>query len=58
MKKLRVYIDTSVISHLQADDAPGKMEATHNFWKFLYDYECYISELVIAEIASCPEPKK
>ena len=33
MKKLKVYLDTSVISHLQADDVPEKMEITNNLWK-------------------------
>jgi predicted nucleic acid-binding protein len=60
MKKLKIYIDTSVISHLQADDVPEKMTITHEFWKCLVkgEYEAYISELVVAEFNNCPEPKK
>jgi hypothetical protein len=37
MKKLKIYLDTSVISHLQADDVPEKMAITHKFWGFTYD---------------------
>jgi len=32
VKKLKIYFDTSVISHLQADDVPEKMEITKKFW--------------------------
>jgi len=28
MRKLRLYLDTSVISHLFADDTPEKMQRT------------------------------
>jgi len=60
MKKLKIYLDTSVISHLQADDVPEKMAKTLEFWEYLAneEYESYISELVIAEFNNCPEPKK
>jgi predicted nucleic acid-binding protein len=60
MKKLKIYLDTSVISHLQADDAPEKMAKTLEFWKYLIngEYDAYISELVIAEFNNCSEPKK
>ena len=60
MKKLKIYIDTSVVSHIQADDVPEKMEKTLEFWKSIIkgEYEAYISELVIAEFNNCPEPKK
>ncbi len=60
MKKLKIYIDTSVISHLQADDMPDRMSKTHKFWENLdkKEYEFYISELVMAEINNCPEPKR
>lgn len=60
MKKLKIYLDTSVISHLKADDTPEKMQKTIKFWNYVIDgtYESYISELVIAEFNNCPEPKK
>jgi len=32
MKKLKIYLDTSVISHLLADDVPEKMDITKKLW--------------------------
>jgi predicted nucleic acid-binding protein len=60
MKKLKIYLHTSVISHLQAEDVPEKMARTLEFWECLVkeEYEAYISELVIAEFNNCPEQKK
>lgn len=60
MKKLKIYLDTSVISHLQADDVPEKMAKTLEFWDSIWlgEYRVYISDLVAAEIEECHEPKK
>ncbi|MDL2234636.1 type II toxin-antitoxin system VapC family toxin [Christensenellaceae bacterium OttesenSCG-928-L17] len=60
MKKLRIYLDTSVISHLFADDTPDKMADTIRLWKELAarQYEAYISPVVTAEIQRCAEPKR
>lgn len=60
MKKFRIYLDTSVISHLHADDVPEKMSKTVEFWNCIEqgEYGVYISDLVVAEIEECPEPKK
>ncbi|MFZ3102940.1 MAG: PIN domain nuclease [Desulfitobacteriaceae bacterium] len=60
MKKLKIYLDTSVISHLQADDVPEKMAITLKFWDDVKagQFDVYISEVTEAEIADCPEPKK
>lgn len=33
MSKLKVYLDTSVISHLLQDDVPEKMADTRQLWK-------------------------
>jgi hypothetical protein len=33
MKKLKVYLDTSVISHLDAPDMPLNMEDTLKLWQ-------------------------
>jgi len=32
MRKLRIYLDTSVISYLQAEDVPEKMASTLKLW--------------------------
>ena len=60
MKKLKIYLDTSVISHLQANDAPEKMVCTLKLWEEIKkgEYLVAISEVVISEIDDCPEPKK
>jgi hypothetical protein len=33
MKKLRMYLDTSVISHLDAPDVPEKETETKRLWR-------------------------
>jgi predicted nucleic acid-binding protein len=60
LKKIKVYLDTSTISHLFAEDTPEKMEDTNRLWKDLAkgQYEVYISQTVLAEISKCPEPKR
>jgi hypothetical protein len=60
LKKIKLYIDTSIISHLGADDAPERMRLTQRFWKFLQakQYETAIGDLVLAELEDCPEPKR
>lgn len=34
-RKLKVYLDTSVISHLLQEDVPEKMEHTRKLWNML-----------------------
>ncbi len=60
MKKLKIYLDTSVISHLQADDVPDKMAKTLLLWTEIQQgfYTVVILELVLDELESCSEPKK
>ncbi|MCL2089279.1 MAG: type II toxin-antitoxin system VapC family toxin [Oscillospiraceae bacterium] len=60
MKKLKLYLDTSVISHLFADDTPEKMQDTNRLWERLIsdEYEIFISDVVINEIRRCAEPKR
>lgn len=52
MRKLKIYLDTSVISHLQQEDVPEKMKETMELWeqfKTRDDIEIIISDLVIRE---------
>lgn len=51
MKKLKLYLETSVWNFMFADDSPDKMTKTINFFKDVESgkYEIYISELVLAE---------
>ena len=60
MRKLKLYLDTSTISYLLADDAPEKMAETNQLWKDFIDgkYELFISPVVMDEIDRCSEPKR
>ncbi len=60
MNKIKIYLDTSVISHLEAEDTPEKMQDTLQFWQELKKgkYIVTISDLTIAELTKCPEPKR
>jgi len=59
VKKLKVYLDSSVISHLDAPDTPDKMADTLLFWKDLLKgkYEVFLSPVVISELRETNEPK-
>ena len=53
MKKLRVYLDTSIINFLYADDSPHYKKATEVFFKNIVStdkIDTYISSIVIDEI--------
>ena len=58
MKKLKLYIETSVWNFLFADDAPDKKQDTIRFFEEIRsgEYELFISGLVIAEIERAQEP--
>ena len=61
MNKIKIYLDTSVISHLQALDVPIKMKITNEFWNMIMinkKYSVYISEVVLEEIDNCKDNKK
>ena len=53
MRKTKVYIDTSVINFLFADDSPEFKDITIDLFTSYIGkgvYDCYISEIVLAEI--------
>ncbi len=51
MRKLKIYLDTTVINFLFADDALDYKEVTvHFFDNYLNDYHVFISEIVYLEI--------
>jgi len=60
MKKLKIYLDTSVVSHLDAPDTPDRMHDTFAFWDeiLLGLFSVFISDVTIEEIERCAEPKK
>ena len=60
MRKLKVYLDTSVISHLLQEDAPEKMADTRQLWEMFKNgkYDVYLSTVTLEEVSDCPDPKK
>lgn len=62
MKKLKLYLDTSIPNHLFAEDTPERMRMTKWFLKNITqkteEYELYISDVVVKEINRAPEEKK
>ncbi len=59
-KKLKIYIETSIISHLDAPDRPDWMAETRKLWKSVVmgKYHVVIGETVFAEIERCHESKR
>ena len=61
MNKLKVYLDTSVINYLFADDAPDLKAATAEFFNDFIKtgiYETYVSEFVLQEINQTSDSEK
>ena len=60
MKTPTIYLDTSVVSHLDAPDVPEKMSDTLTLWEQIKQgkFKAIISDITIAEIEKCDEPKK
>lgn len=57
MKRLSIYLDTSVVSFLLAEDAPEKREVTIRFFeRRLGDYDVAVSELVLVELSRTTDP--
>jgi predicted nucleic acid-binding protein len=54
--KLRIYMDTSVISALFDERNPERKFLTQLFLKGTQDYEAYISDLVLMEIQRTTHP--
>jgi len=49
-KKIRVYLDTSVLSALFDDRNPERQDLTKRFFDEIESFKVYISEVVLAEI--------
>lgn len=60
MKKLKLYVETSVWSFLFADDAPEKKATTEKFFREVETgkYEIFISETVRAEFRAASDAKR
>lgn len=57
---MKIYLDTSVISYLQQEDAPERMKDTLALWKQFEDgkYDVCLSQVTLDEVGECREPKK
>ncbi|MBI4654875.1 MAG: PIN domain-containing protein [Nitrospirae bacterium] len=60
MKKLQLYLETSVWNYYFADDAPEKREITLRFFDKIREgeYEIFISDIVVEEIGRADATKK
>ncbi|MDR3328532.1 MAG: PIN domain-containing protein, partial [Prevotellaceae bacterium] len=60
MKKLKIYLDTSVVSYLDQQDAPERMAETHALWRKIKadDFDVVISNVTTNEINRCDDPKR
>lgn len=59
-RKIKVYLDTSVISYLDQRDAPEKMQESREVWERIKadQYDVFISDVVLRELADCREEKR
>ena len=59
-RKIKVYLDTSVISYLDQQDAPEQMKETREVWERIKagQYEVFISDVVLRELGDCKEEAK
>lgn len=59
-RKLKLYLDTSVISHIFAPHKPVEERITKQFFQFIEnhheEFALYLSGMVINELNSSPEP--
>ena len=58
MKKLRLYLDTTILNFLFADDSPEEFKFTQKFFKQIKLFDVFISEVVLREVYRCPQPKQ
>lgn len=54
-RKVRAYLDTSVISALCDESNPERKSLTESFFKEMENFEAYISEITIAEVKRIPD---
>ena len=54
--KLRIYLDTSVVSAYLDTRDPGRQELTLQFWRELPAYDPHICPIVIDEVSATHDP--
>lgn len=60
INKIRVYLDTSIISYLDQQDMPDRMKDTQKMWEIIKTnkFQVIISDLVFREIGECENQKR
>lgn len=60
MQKLKIYLDTSVISHLDQPEQAEKQAVSLQLWDYFRQAkgEIYISDTLLDEIAQCEDDKR
>jgi len=60
MRKQKIYLDTSIISHLHQLDAPDKMDDTFALWEHITDglYDVVLSSVGFYELSKCSTEKQ
>ncbi len=60
MRKLKLYLETSVWNFYFADDAPEKKEITLQFFEKVKngEFDIYISDIIFREFARAPQEKE
>ena len=60
INKIRVYLDTSIISYLDQQDMPDRMKDTQKMWEIIKTnkFQVIISDLVFREIGECEDEKR
>jgi len=60
VKKLKIYLDTSVFGCLDQPDSPDRMADTLALWEQIKagEYQVFISEVTTRELMNCAEPKR
>jgi hypothetical protein len=56
-RKLKIYLDTSAISHLDQLGKLSEYEYSHLFLRDIDRYDVYISEVVVRELSKCDNKK-
>jgi predicted nucleic acid-binding protein len=59
-KKLKIYLDTSIISYLDQQDVPERMAETHTLWDKIKAgrFDVVLSTVTTREIDDCDEQKR
>ena len=57
MKKLKIFLDTSVYSAIFDSRDPNRQKLTQDFWNVIGNYEVYHSEIILEEINAVSDEK-